>query len=66
MMGINGYKTKKALKADIGAIPKFVETSIFGAEFKGDGNYTVVGPDIYARKWFATITVTDGVIAKVQ
>ena len=67
MMGINGFKTKKALKGAVGEVPNFIETSMFGAEFKGDGNYTVVGPDPYnKRTWYATVTVTDGVIAKVS
>lgn len=66
MMGISGYKTKKQLKEEgIGKTPSFIETSIFGAEYKGDGQYTIVGPDPYARKWFATVTVKDGKIAKV-
>lgn len=44
-----------------------VETSIFGAEFHGDGEYTVVGPDPYnKRNYFATITVQGGKIVKVR
>ena len=66
MMGISGFKTKKELKAAIGKRPRFIETSMFGAEFKGDGSYTVVGPDPYKRVWYATITVKDGLIAKVS
>ena len=66
MMGIYGYKTKKELKAGIGKNPSFIETSVFGPEYKGDGRYTVVGPNPYRdRKWYATITVIDGKIAKV-
>ena len=67
MMGISGYKTKKALKSEgIGKSPGFIETSMFGAEFKGDGVYCVVGPTPYIRTWFASITVKGGVISKVQ
>lgn len=65
MMGIGGFKTKKELKAAIGSTPDFIETSLFGREFKGDGSYTVVGPDPYVRKWYATVTVIDGLISKV-
>ena len=65
MLGISGHKTKKSLKGAVGQTPNFIETSIFGAEYKGDGSYCVVGPDPYVRKWFATVTVKDGVIAKV-
>lgn len=64
-MGIRGFKTKKELKAAVGQVPRFIETSAFGPEFKGDGSYVVVGPDPYHRRWFATVTVRNGVIAKV-
>jgi hypothetical protein len=59
------YPTKKALKESIGQPPEFVETSFFGPEYTGDGSYTVVGPAPYNRKWYATVTVKDGKIAKV-
>ena len=66
MMGIRGFKTKKALKDGIGQRPNFIETSLFGPEYKGDGDYTIVGPCPYTqRKWYATITVADGKISKV-
>ena len=60
------YKTKKACKESLGEAPRFVETSMFGPEFKGDGTYTVLGPEPYDRKWYAQVTVTDGVISKVK
>ena len=60
------YKTKKACKESLGEAPRFIETSMFGPEFKGDGTYTVVGPEPYDRKWYAQVTVTDGVISKVK
>ena len=66
MMGIRGFKTKKELKAATGKIPSFIETSLFGNEFSGDGSYTIVGPDPYERKWYATVTVKGGKIAKVE
>jgi len=65
MLGISGHKTKKSLKSAVGHAPRFIETSMFGPEFKGDGDYCVVGPDPYIRKWYATITVKGGMIAKV-
>lgn len=65
MMGI-AFSTKKALKAAIGSIFEPIETSMFGVEYDGDGNYTVVGPDPYkVRNYFATVTVKDGRIVKV-
>ena len=67
MMGISGFNTKKELKAAVGTKPDFIETSIFGNEYKGDGSYAVVGPDPYrARNWYANITVVDGLISKVS
>lgn len=65
MMSIEGFATKKELKAAIGRKPYFVETSMFGNEYKGDGQYTIVGPSPYKRVWYATVTVRDGLIAKV-
>lgn len=66
MMSISGHATKKSLKSAIGERPCFVETSMFGNEFKGDGEYTIVGPSPYDRKWYATVTVRDGLISKVS
>lgn len=66
MMGIEGFKTKKELKEAIGTRPHFIETSIFGDEYKGDGNYAVVGPHPTVRKWFAELTIVDGRIQKVR
>ena len=68
MMGIYGFKTKKELKQAIGSPPNFIETSMFGLEYKGDdGQYVVVGPDPYRnRKWYAQVTIKDGVIANVK
>jgi hypothetical protein len=65
MMGAT-YPTKAALKAASGQPPRFVETSIFGPEYHGDGDYTVVGPSPHTRRWYATVTVRDGVIVKVK
>ena len=64
-----GYSksTKKALKESIGETFMPIETSIFGAEYKGDRVYPVVGPDPERnRKWFAEVKVVDGKIAKVK
>lgn len=64
-----GYskKTKKELKQSIGEVFTPIETSVFGAEYKGDGNYAVVGPNPYtARNWFAEVKVQDGKIKSVK
>jgi len=67
MLGVYGYKTKKELKASVGQRLRYVETSMFGEEFKPDGSNTVVGPDAFReRKWYATVVTKDGVITKVS
>lgn len=59
------YKTKKLLKESVGKELHFIETSMFGAEYKSDGQFAVVGPSPYQRKWFAEITMENGLIKKV-
>ncbi len=67
MMGVTGYSTKKALKESIGMRLNYVETSMFGNEYHGDGDYTVVGPDAYNdRRFYATVTILHGVIVRVR
>lgn len=69
MMGwAKQYKSKKALReAEVGKEPKFLETSLFGAEYKGDGTYVIVGPCPYTkRSWYAQVTVQGGVVTKVK
>jgi hypothetical protein len=66
MLGTSGYKTKKDLKAAQGKPLRYVETSMFGAEFKPDGVNVVVGPCAYTkRSWYAQVTCRDGLIVKV-
>lgn len=65
MLGAN-YKTKKELKASVGQHLMFVETSFFGLEFKQNGSFNVVGPSPYVRKWYAKVTMKDGLISKVE
>lgn len=65
MMSAN-YPTKKALKECVGQRLKYTETSIFGAEFTENGKFCVVGPSPYERKWFAEVTMKDGLILKVK
>lgn len=69
MMGWIGHpKSKKALKESaVGQAPRFEETSLFGAEYKGDGSYAVVGPDPYTKRtWYATVVVKDGIVTSVK
>ena len=65
MMGAT-YQTKKALKESIGESLRFVETSMFGAEYVPDGKFCVVGPSPHERRWFAEVTMKNGIIAKVS
>lgn len=66
MMGAS-YPTKKALKESVGKPLRYIETSIFGAEYKSNGRFAVVGPDPYTnRKWYAEVTMKDDKIVKVS
>jgi len=65
MMGAN-YKTKKDLKAAIGQELRYEETSMFGAEYRPNGTFCVVGPSPNVRKWFASVTMANGLITKVS
>lgn len=67
MLGVAGYKTKKELKAAVGKPLRYVETSMFGAEYKDNGKFPVVGPDAFIkRSWFAEVTMENGLIKKVS
>mgnify|MGYP000508799316 CR=1 FL=1 len=61
------YPTKKALKENIGKPLKFIETSMFDAEYQENGKFAVVGPCPYTnRKWYAQVTMENGLIKKVS
>lgn len=67
-MLIAKYDTKKLCKAAIGQPLKYVETSMFGPEYKADSTITVVHrPHITGRgrEWFGQITMRNGKIEKV-
>jgi len=61
-----GYRYKKDLKAAVGQPLSYQETSMFGAEYKANGDFVVVGPSAYERKWFARVWMKDGLIEKVE
>jgi hypothetical protein len=66
MMGAP-YPTKVALKLAIGKPLRYIETSMFGEEYTPNGSFCVVGPDPYRnRKWYARVTMKDGIIVKVS
>lgn len=60
------YKSKKELKDSVGKSLRYVETSMFGSEYKDDGTFCVVGPSPYDRKWYAEVTMKEGVIFRVK
>ncbi len=64
------YKTKKELKAAIGQILRYTETSIFGPEYSDNGRFPVAHrPAIQkngGREYFAQVTMRDGRIAAVD
>lgn len=60
------YNTKKALKASVGKELHYEETSMFGEEYRANGTFAVVGPSPRKRTWFASVTMKDGLIAKVS
>ena len=67
MMGASGYKTKKELKASIGKRLNYIETSLFGPEYKSNGTFYMVGPCAYTkRKWYAEITMENDIIKGVK
>lgn len=61
------YKSKKELKSQIGKRLNYIETSLFGKEYKPTGTFNVVGPDPYSnRSWFAAVTMKDDLIVSVE
>lgn len=66
MLGVKGYRTKQDLKLAVGESLRYVETSIFCNEYTPNGEFPVVGPTPYSRKWFANVTMRQGVIYRVK
>lgn len=60
------YQTKKKLKEAIGKQLLYSETSMFNLEYNSNSTFCVVGPAAYTRKWYAQITMRDGMIHKVK
>ena len=62
------YPSKKVLKENIGNELQYIETSVFGPEYRSNG--VLVGanrPHItgIGREFFAKVTMVDGKISKV-
>lgn len=63
------YPSKKDLKGQIGKPLRYQETSIFGDEYKANGTFVGCNrPHItgHKREFFASVTMIDGKIAKVE
>jgi len=68
-MLIADYASKKEAKLNIGNPLRYIETSMFGAEYKPDGVLTVANrPHITrrGREWFGNITMENGLIKAVK
>jgi NADH:ubiquinone oxidoreductase subunit F (NADH-binding) len=62
------YPSKKEMKEHVGKPLRYIETSLFGEEYRANGVLTVANrPHItgQGREFFANVTMKDGVIAKV-
>ena len=63
------YPSKKELKTKIGEPLKYIETSMFGQEYRPNGSLVVANrPHItgLGREFFALVVMKDGLIAKVE
>jgi len=63
------YPSKKELKNNIGKRLKYIETSLFGPEYKSNGVIVVANrPHItgLGREFFAKVTMEDDLIKKVE
>lgn len=60
------YRTKKELRESKGAPLRHSETSVFAREYTQNGIVYVVGPTAYNRKWYARVTMKDGIVSRVE
>ena len=68
-MLVFNYVSKKVLKESIGKPLNYIETSMFGAEYKSNGVLTGANrPHITGRgrEFFANVTMQDGLIKGVK
>jgi hypothetical protein len=68
-MLVFNYESKKALKESIGKPLRYIETSIFGAEYQDNGILTGANrPHITGkgREFFANVTMENGLIKGVK
>ena len=65
---IANYPSKKKCKESIGKPLRFIETSMFGPEYRENGVLTVVNrPHVtgQGKEWYGQITMENGLIKKV-
>ena len=69
-MMIMNYSSKKELKENIGQELLYTETSFFGPEYQENGTFCGSNrPSITknkGREFFASVTMKDGLISKVE
>jgi hypothetical protein len=68
-MMIFDYPSKKVLKEAIGESLAYIETSLFGAEYRSDGTLTGCNrPHMtgHKREFFAQVVMRDGKISTVK
>ncbi len=68
-MIVFNYPSKKVLKENIGQPLRYIETSMFGAEYVSNGSLTGANrPHItgQGREFFAKVTMVDNIITKVS
>lgn len=68
-MIIFNYASKKELKANIGQPLRYIETSLFGPEYRSTGTLTGANrPHItgQGREFFANVTMENGLIKGVK
>ena len=64
-MLVFNYESKKALKENVGKPLRYIETSVFGPEYRDNGNLTGANrPHITGkgREFFANVTMENGLI----
>jgi len=68
-MLVFNYDSKKTLKESIGQPLRYIETSMFGAEYRKNGTLTGANrPHITGRgrEFFANVVMADGLIKAVK
>jgi hypothetical protein len=66
---IANYPTKASCKASVGKRLRFIETSLFGSEYRSNGELTVANrPHIThnGKEWFGNVTMENDLIVKVR